>query len=250
MKEIFKSLPRTTANCNQAFCINTENKYKLSIKLIHLARSLRLYIYHNAGKGNDQMATPPMQNVEDPDDSTELLEQTYGVVPLVEFFKDPNHPPLEKTPKDDGYPCRSTWAISQKETNVAIIKQWQKKQAEQSLLGIAYDSKLNYPITSQIETCQFREPAYIVMKKMPPVERFAVENYVAELKDKELAAIEKARFYRNRCDDLVIACKKVEVKALKRELLVRQFWRNSVHEGLTRGGRMVKLALVNKATRT
>ena len=85
------------------------------------------------------------------------------------------------------------------------------------------------------------------MEKLPPVERYAMETYIQELKDKELEAVQKAKMYRSRCEDLVVACKKVEIKSLKRELSVRQFWRNSVHEGSSRGGLMVKLALSKKA---
>ena len=179
--------------------------------------------------------------------NSKLLKGMYGIVPPMEFLNDPNHPPLEKTPKDDGFPRRETWVKSQMETNVEIIRQWQKKKAEQSVLGLGYESILNYPIVSKIDKCCFKEPANRAMEKLPPVERYAMETYIQELKDKELEAVQKAKTYRSRCEDLVVACKKVEIKSLKRELSVRQFWRNSVHEGSSRGGLMVKLALSKKA---
>lgn len=190
-------------------------------------------------------ATGKNVHANDETSDVKVLEQTYGIVPPMDFFNDPNHPPLEKTPKDDGYPRRDTWVESQMQTNREIIQQWQRKKAQQSLLGLGYESIIKYPILSEVDKCTFMEPANTVMKKLPPVERYAMETYIQELKDKELEAIQKAKMYRSRCEDLVVACKKVEIKSLKRELSIRQFWRNSVHEGSinTRGGQMVKLAL-------
>ena len=198
-------------------------------------------VSHTAAAGNNVCTSDISAN-------SKLLKGMYGIVPPMEFLNDPNHPPLEKTPKDDGYPRRDTWVKSQMETtNVEIIRQWQKKKAEQSVLGLGYESILNYPVVSEVDKCCFKEPANRAMEKLPPVERYAMETYIQELKDKELEAVQKAKMYRSRCEDLVVACKKVEIKSLKGELSVRQFWMNSVHEGSSRGGLMVKLALSKKA---
>lgn len=199
---------------------------------------------YDADSGDSMDKPVNLKNAED--HNIAWLQQTYGLVPPMDFLQDPNRPPLERTPHEDGFPQREVWAKSQVETNTTIIRQWQKKKAEQSVLGVGYESFLNYAVKSEVDKCQFREPADIVMKKLPPVERFAMERYIKELKDKELEAVDKARLYRNRCEDLVVACRKVEVKSLKRELAIRQYWRNSIHEGSTRGGLMVNLALRNK----
>ena len=61
------------------------------------------------------------------DHNVAWLQKMYGLVPPMDFLQDPNHPPLERTPQEDGLPQRDVWAKSQVETNTAIIQQWQKK---------------------------------------------------------------------------------------------------------------------------
>lgn len=59
----------------------------------------------------------------------------------MDFFYDPDHPPLEKAPKDDGYPRRETWVES-------------------------HESIVNYPILSDVDKCTVIEPANAVIRRL------------------------------------------------------------------------------------
>ena len=59
-----------------------------------------------------------------------------------------------------------------------------------------------------------------------------------------MEAVQKAKVFCNRCEDLVIAAKKSEHNALLREFNIRQFQHDAIKEGSTCGGRMIKESLV------
>ena len=94
------------------------------VRLFHHAHLPLYNLFTFAGKGNGTIATSPVHDVEDPNACTaaKSLEETYRIVPPGEFLNNSNHPP-----NDDSYPCCGVWAKAQKETNMTIVKQWQRK---------------------------------------------------------------------------------------------------------------------------
>jgi hypothetical protein len=123
------------------------------------------------------------------------------------------------------------------------FKQWARKRAEISIIGHGYDHILNHKITSTADKCAHEPLADNIISQLPGIKKWCVDKYIQELKDAEKAAVQKARLFRDRCEDLVIATKKAEHEAIKREYRIRQFWRDSIHEGTTRGGRMLRESL-------
>ena len=163
--------------------------------------------------------------------------------PPLEFFKDPNHPRLQE--KDPELELELPgWTQMRKEANEATVKRWAKKREQILTFGDGYEHILHFKITSSVDNCNYEAPAQALLKEFPAIKRMCLNQYITELKDKEREAVQKARIFRDRCEDLAIAVKKVEHEAIRREFRIRQFWRNSISEGTgSRGGRMLRESL-------
>lgn len=77
------------------------------------------------------------------------------------------------------------------------------------------------------------------------IDRVSVTSQLQDMRSREKDALFTARFYRDRCTELLQHCRELENEKEK----VRFFWRNKVLEGQSRAGRMVNLA-INKQLRT
>ena len=191
---------------------------------------------------NTDTCTPAL---EDNDEHNEVdkndLKSRFGICPPQDFFDDPNHPPLQEKPFEELE--LPGWVDWRREANEHIVRQWAIQKAKNSILGKGYDHILNSKIVSTADSCEFETPAQSIVSKLPPIEQICVNKFILELKDKEKEAITKARLFRNRCEDLILSAKRAEQNAMLREYRVREFWRNNVQEGRTRGGRMLRESL-------
>jgi hypothetical protein len=189
-------------------------------------------------------ADTPGPVVEDYSEHSKVNENDlskYGICPPQDFFDDPDHPPLQEKPSEE--PELPGWVDWRREANEHLMRQWATQKAKLSILGKGYDHILNSKIVSTIDCCEFATSAQCIVSKLPPIEQICVNKFISELKDKEKEAITKAQIYRNRCEDLILSAKRAEQNAMLREYRVREFWRNSVQEGGTRGGRILRESL-------
>ena len=88
-------------------------------------------------------------------------------------------------------------------------------------------------------------------KGTPAITRVAIEDYIHRLMKKDAKATELCQLMRDRIETLEDALKDSKVKVMKmhrenqRKIeKVRYFWRNKIFEGNSRGGELLKAALV------
>ena len=163
----------------------------------------------------------------------------YAICPPQDFFDDPDHPPLQEKPSEELE--LPGWVDWRRKANEHVMRQWAIQKTKNSILGKGYDQFLNSKIVSTADCCEFANSAQCIVSKLPSIEQIYI-NKPSKLKHKK-EAITKAKIYRNRCEDLILLAKRAVQNALLREYRVREFWRNSVQEGVTRGGPILRESL-------
>ena len=97
-----------------------------------------------------------------------------------------NEPPLEPPIKDDGLPTNPVWEIARKETNAIKLKYWAEKRERLKRFGHGFEAAIHYAINMPERPCKYEVAAEtIIIKKLSPVERYAVHAYLEELKKQE-----------------------------------------------------------------
>ena len=75
--------------------------------------------------------------------------------------------------------------------------------------------------------------------------QYPIVQYIKDLHQKEIEAIQTARIYRNKFEREECKAKEAAASAAKKQLSSVAFWRNNIAEQCSRGGKMVHLALKN-----
>lgn len=183
--------------------------------------------------GIELLDVTPMEQLQGHDNSTrETSEFTPYPKPTLE-------PPIE----DDGLPKNPIWEIARKETNALKMKFWAEKRERWAKFGYGSEPELHHAINPKEKPCEFEGAAETVMQQnLGVVERYAVAQYVKELRERERSAVGLARMYRNKFEESQAEKVRSELTAVLRQQEQRQFYRNSIQEGGTRAGLMLKLA--------
>lgn len=74
------------------------------------------------------------------------------------------------------------------------------------------------------------------------IEKMAAKQYIEYLHEEQKAAISSARLYRSQIDELRKKNRKLYCEMHDKVDTIRNFWRNNIAEGSSRGGMCVKLA--------
>lgn len=160
-------------------------------------------------------------------------------------------PCLEPPIQNEGLPMNPVWEIAQKETNALKMKYWTEKKERWTKFGYGSEPEIHQAINPKENPCEFEADAEDVIKnKLGVVERYAVGMYTKELKERERSAIRLARMYRNKFEDSQAEKTSIKMAAIRKEQEQRQFYRNSIQEGSTRAGLMLKLAKAQAQARS
>ena len=146
--------------------------------------------------------------------------------------------------KASGVPLTEEEKLDIGRDNHAIVRKWLEDcNIEHSVGG--GDEKLDHQaiVSQSSNNCTFSKVAEEVLEKLSPVQRYALQRYIKELKDKEKEAITTARIYRDKWEEATTSVEDGIAAARKRELSLRTYWRKNIAEQSTRGGKMVNLAL-------
>lgn len=95
-------------------------------------------------------------------------------------------------------------------------------------------------IASSIELCPTA-----ILNNIPTIKRIPVQKYIRGLQMKEKKAVFMAQTFRDKCEHLKRECIENKLKAQKEKEGVCYFWRNQLHEGCSRSGKLVSMALSN-----
>lgn len=87
------------------------------------------------------------------------------------------------------------------------------------------------------------EPAEELIKsKLKPVERYAMKRYIMELKQREVHAVSTLRIYRDKFEKCQLWQKKKAVEEHIRQQEQREYYCDSIQEGRTRAGLILRIA--------
>ena len=152
-------------------------------------------------------------------------------------------PVLEPPKEDDGLPINPIWEIARKETNALKMKMWAEKMEREDRFGCGHEDRFHRAVNPVAYPCKFEDVAEnLIESKLKPVERYAVKKYIKELKEREACAVTSTRIYRDKLERFQLLQKKKAVEGYIRQQEQRQYYRNSIQEGRTRAGLMVRMA--------
>ena len=158
-----------------------------------------------------------------------------------------SEPPLEPPIKDDGLPTNPVWEIARKETNAIKLKYWAEKRERLKRFGLGFEAAIHHAINKPEPPCEYEAAAEtIIEKKLGPVERYAVHAYIGELKRRESDAVDFARIYRDKMEKCQLEQKQKAVEMKIKQQEQREFYRNSIQEGRSRAGRILRMAMTKK----
>lgn len=140
--------------------------------------------------------------------------------------------PAFSSASTDSLPRNHDWDILETEAAQMIAFQAEKDAELRNKYATYVDSSPVFPYNNR----QINIP-----KTVTGVDRVLIETEMKSLIYSEMKAIEQARLYRDKCDELNHQCDKLESE----KEAVRYFWRNKLIEGRTRSAVMLRKALCN-----
>ena len=114
-------------------------------------------------------------------------------------------------------------------TNAIKLKYWGKKRERLKRFGHGVEAAIHHTINPTEKPCEYEAAAEgIIEKKLGPVERYAVHNYIGKLKQREASAIEFARIYRDRIEKCQLEQKQNAVELRVKQQERHEFYRNLI----------------------
>ena len=154
---------------------------------------------------------------------------------------------MEPPIKDDGLPTNPVWEIARKETNAIKLKYWAEKRERLKRFGLGFEAAIHHAINTPETPCEYEAAAEtIIEKNLGPVERYAVHAYIGELKKQESDAVDFARIYRDKMEKCQLEQKQKAVEMKIKQQEQREFYRNSIQEGRSRAGHILRMAMTKK----
>lgn len=123
------------------------------------------------------------------------------------------------------------------------MKLWAEKRERESKFGYGCEAEYHHAINPVAKQCEFEKVSReIFERKLGPVERVAINAYIKELKEREANAVTSARIYRDKMEKCQLQQKRKAAEGLFRQQEIREYYRNSIQEGRTRAGLMIRKA--------